>query len=187
MATTKTQIVNLALTRIGEDPILTFDDEGKAAALARLHYPVVIAKMLREYTWNHSKKQGTLTPILPAPVFRFANRYPRPADFVRLVALENDRDARWQVYVDGIYTDLGPPVNAEWIEDHGNVTIYDASFVDAVSLECAHRWVTPLAKSVALKTEIRSEFNDSISLARAIDAIEREENELDARTWVDDR
>jgi hypothetical protein len=68
MASTKTDICNLALSEIGNEAVQITDfdtDTGKAARQCRLHYQDTLEELLRMHTWGCSKKRTQ--PIATVP------------------------------------------------------------------------------------------------------------------------
>lgn len=81
MAVSRTDICNLALGLLDEDPIQDLDsqDEPKAAVL-RIHFPNSFDSGLLAHPWNSCTGREKLTQDADAPLFGFAYQFTLPAD-----------------------------------------------------------------------------------------------------------
>jgi len=89
-ATTEVDIANMALTMLGQQPITDLDDDNNRANLVDKRLADVRDTVLRSHHWNSCIKRASLTKDSTAPVWGYANRYPVPTDFIRLVDTEDD-------------------------------------------------------------------------------------------------
>jgi hypothetical protein len=88
MANSKTQLANLALSRIGETNILYINDTTNDAArqCKRLLQPV-IREVGRTHKWNCLKARAQLAQDSPAPAFGWDYSYTLPALCLQLVTV----------------------------------------------------------------------------------------------------
>lgn len=85
------QIANAALDMVGQQQIMSLDDQTNAARKAKLHIFNSIQEVLASGFWKNARKSATLAEASPAPTSGWAHRYPLPNDYLRLVSL-NDTD-----------------------------------------------------------------------------------------------
>lgn len=64
---TSTDIVNLALDRIGEAPITSIADSGTVPELCNRHYALTVQELLRSHRWNFAITRTVLTPTFVTP------------------------------------------------------------------------------------------------------------------------
>jgi hypothetical protein len=82
-AMTKTEICNLALTKIGQKTLSSIDDPNdKNARLCAIHYAQALDELLRAGFWSFAKKAAKLTADITA-----ANSYPRTVSGINAAAV----------------------------------------------------------------------------------------------------
>lgn len=89
---TATSICNMALLKITDIQINSITADSPVARLCNLLYEPTIKALLRSYDWNFARKQATLTASATNPTFNWARQYPLPADFGRLIDLNQFDD-----------------------------------------------------------------------------------------------
>ncbi len=89
MATSEVGIVNIALARIGEQPLSSLTDDNEAGRLANRHYASLRDAVLRERQWNCAVRRAVLPSLATAPSFGFSACFSLPSDFIRLISLED--------------------------------------------------------------------------------------------------
>ena len=87
MATSKTDLANQALSRLGEPRISDYGENSPNAVTIRLHYDTVRESLLRMHPWNFAVKRAELTALSDDPTFGVDNQYQLPADYIRLNSL----------------------------------------------------------------------------------------------------
>ena len=82
----KVEIINIALSRIGESPIQSLDEGTVPANMAKVFYDPARRATLRDYTWNFSLRTARLAKLDETPDdFLFA--FSLPVDCLRAVAI----------------------------------------------------------------------------------------------------
>lgn len=87
-----TDVINIALRRIGATPITSLTDGSDSANAADDIYTEVRDDLLRSNPWNFATKRVKLAQSSVAPVFEFDFAYPLPSDWLRTVSI-HDNDA----------------------------------------------------------------------------------------------
>jgi len=82
--TTKTQIVNLALHRLGTERINSLADNNKRAKIMNDLYDTTRRKLLRNHSWNFALKRAQLNKLVNKPAFGFEYEYSLPADYIKI-------------------------------------------------------------------------------------------------------
>jgi len=105
-------IVNTALIRIGENPIIDLSENSRPARLANHFYETVRDSILTTHPWNEATKRVILASSGSGEAWGFDNLFPLPADFLRLLDVSHHsdhavghHDIRYKVEENGIVTD----------------------------------------------------------------------------------
>jgi hypothetical protein len=124
--TTETDVVNLALTLLGESRIDSLTDGSKPAQDASAIFVPVRDELMSRYNWTFAMKRGQAALNAEAPAFGFANAFDFPSDCLRVVR----PGARYQGpdltdYRNGPseeYTVEGRQILTDWDADGTNAT-----------------------------------------------------------------
>lgn len=87
-----TDVVNVALRRIGASRITSLTDGSTNANVANDIYTEVRDELLRSHPWNFATKRVKLAQSATDPAFEFDHAYPLPSDWLRTVSV-HDNDA----------------------------------------------------------------------------------------------
>lgn len=173
---TAVSIASNALLRLGSDPISSFDEADNTgsnierARIAANLWPTVRKQVLRAHPWNCAIKRVLLSPDATAPAFGYAYRFQKPGDWLRTLAVGDDRDAiAWRTEGNYFLTDEAtfPLV---YLYDNDNPATYDASLVAAMELAMAAAMAYPVTKSTSLAQAMADEVRGNMALARALDS-----------------
>lgn len=91
--TSELAIYNLALTRIGHEPMASTTEIGKAGDRCRLHYPVMRDAVLAAHPWNFAIRRADLAALVFTPAFEFDYAFALPTDPYCLRVLRTDWEA----------------------------------------------------------------------------------------------
>src|ERR1700692_3849259 len=78
-------IVNVALTLLGQQRITTLNDNVKAARSALAIYEIERDNELRSHLWNFAVKRINLPALTTPPVFGYFAAYQLPDDCIRVI------------------------------------------------------------------------------------------------------
>lgn len=88
MASSKTDICNLALALLDEDPIQDLDSQQEPrASVLRINFPNSFDAAMLERPWNACRKRQVLSKDTAAPVFGFDFQFTLPADCLQVHAV----------------------------------------------------------------------------------------------------
>ena len=93
--TSQVELANIALSKLGANPITSILDEAEEARAVRRFYKSTLRAELRSHPWNCARKRALLAALAEPPPFGFRYQYLLPADCVRILPGPNDED--WQV------------------------------------------------------------------------------------------
>lgn len=83
---TETDLLNDALSQIGEVSIGSINDGTVNANYCLALYPALLDSILRSHHWNFALTRVALSPDVTAPVYEYAYAYTLPSDCLKLVA-----------------------------------------------------------------------------------------------------
>jgi len=168
-----TTICNLALSKIGDQSITSLDDNTLESRFCKLFYPVVLAQVLMQNTWNFATVLSNLSQNSVAPIFDWNYSYQLPADFARIVKFNSfsstDAIANYEINGSTLLTDE-EAASIAYISNAPNASTFTPSFVEVFALRLAAELAKPLAGSLDLKNQLLGEFKVAIAEAGRIDA-----------------
>ena len=194
MATTATGIANFSLASLGARRIVDIDDDTeKNSRILSLHYNQCRKEVLRSGAWNFATRRKTLSPHADPPEYGFAYQFPMPADFVRLVAVNeisiwDNEIADWFELENGLDSDdldVGTvlltdasSIRIKYIADIEDTQRFDPLFVRALSVLLAARAARAITGSDSRGAQLLQEY-ESIALPKAqfTDGVETRSNE----------
>ena len=91
-ASAEINIVNRALTLLGVNTITALTDPDKAASTASVLWDDTRAAVFRSHPWNCLTKRVALSKDSVAPAYGYSAKFQLPADFLRLIRLENPKE-----------------------------------------------------------------------------------------------
>ena len=181
MSSTALDLCNQALALAGEEAILTLDEQTRNAALCRAHYGATLREVLRSSTWNSARARVTLSPLAESPSFGWQYQYQLPADFIRVVRIN---DAQADAVQGPLYEIEGrklltnhSPLNLVYIRnpeiaDGTGVYELDPLLARAVVVLLASKLAWPLQSSRTLRESLLSEYDNILRQARVMNRME---------------
>lgn len=129
----KVQICNLALLRLGTNPITSLTEGTTAANACNLVYDHCRESLLRRHFWNFATEHVQLAADNDAPSFKYAFKYQLPSDFVRVKEIF-EQASNYSIDGTAIYTDDPAPLKLSYIKDITDVTKFDPIFTEVLVL-----------------------------------------------------
>lgn len=195
MATT-TDLVNIALRRIGAARINSFEnDRTKEAVVARDVYQEARKDCLNLHTWNFANKRAQLTASATVPTFGWDYAYPLPEDFIRMVSVHphNDDEAtveyrlEFQSSDDRVLVSNSNTIYIRYIFDLQDVNVFSAAFRDVLAFRLSREFAAALGKTAALAELNDNAFRRKVAHAKAIDGVEDFPEKMAKGSWITDR
>jgi hypothetical protein len=179
-------ICNLALTKIGEEQILSLTEDSKAGRLCNLHYQPIRDTVLRSHLWNFAMKRATLAASTIAPEYDFTTQFPLPDDFIRIVDTDLLRGVEWKIESGHLLTD-DDAVKIRYVSKITDPNKFDPMFIEALAARIAAELSQPLSDSTTLTQQMFQLYNQKMSEARGADAQEGTPDNIEADAWLDAR
>jgi len=188
---TKTDIANMALSKIGESLITDIaDTTSKAARLANLHYLPSLKEILRAHFWSFAMVVAEAEPLdAPAPssvdLTGWTAAFPLPADFVKLRRITNpegtviDRfDFRTIAGARTIVSGGYESIRVDYVQLQDAPTLYDALFVEALVTLLASKLARAITGSERMEADLRQLYEgNALPAARTADGQDTQSNE----------
>lgn len=193
---TPTDIVNIALRRVGADRISSLEnDSSKEARIARDLYDEARRDCLNLHNWNFAIKRDQLTVSATAPEFGWDYAYPLPADFVRMVSVHpHDDDVATVEYRlefqdgdDRVLVTNSNQVYIRYVFDLEDVNVWSAAFRDVLAFRLARDFAGALSKSAAAAELADAAYRRNLSRAKAIDGVEDWPEKMAEGSWLTSR
>jgi len=197
MAQSKTDVCNSALLRLGAATIVDVTDNSPEARACAVQYDSNRRSELRRHPWNFAIKRIVLAADSVAPAFEFTYAFTLPADCLR-VLLPNDSTLDWSVEGGKILTTwadspitgstsssgTGVSLSLRYISDIEDVTQFDPSFYDALSISLAADLCEKLTNSTSKKAALGEDYKFVMSEARRTDALESLPQDPPDDDWI---
>ncbi len=194
----ETELINMALGRIGAKRISDFTDTNEdnvQSVQARLHYAQTRDALLRSHWWRFARKRIQLSENTVAPTFEFDNAFDLPNDFLRLW-IKPFEDNNWGLNnTNRTFSMEGKQlltnedsVYLRYIRRVTDVAEFDPLFTEVLVLKLALKFVMPLSQDKELYQVLYQEMRDILARVRAVD--KRETNNVgvsDSGRWNDAR
>lgn len=165
----KLSIINSALSRMGERPLSSIDQETTTAISMRNVYDQARAYVLRMHPWSCARKRQQVSPITTRPTFGYQNAFPIPADCIRILATGTNE---WEV--EGRYilanTDL---LELVYIWNSDKEQEWDSALAEALTLHLTSEMCKTITGSSASGEVASVKLREVIQQAKTINGMER--------------
>ena len=185
MATDAVGIANMALTLIGQEPILSLTEDNKDARFVNANYNNVRQQVLRAGRWNSATKRATLAVLATAPAWGFTRQFQLPSDFLRMGEAQEPKE-KWRIEGQLFLSDL-TTVQITYVHDLTDVSIMEATLQDAIAAKLAAEICIALTGNRDLMRDVTAIYQAKLAEARYMDAQEGSIEVIEGFKWVDAR
>lgn len=186
------EIANLALTKIGQEPIASFLDNTKQARVVNRTYAILRDELQRKYCWSFAKRYALLPALATPPIFKYGFAYQMPTDCLRLyvasvggpqsnaiglpgVSLNDfiaDDEQDYEIVGTTINTWISAPLKIVYYAQVTDPNQFDAAFRATFACYLAFQWAEAITGSTQKKQAAGQEYTQSMKEARAVNAVE---------------
>lgn len=163
---TDVQICNLALARLGDAKISSLSDATAQAQYCTLFYTQTVQELQTDLDWQFCRKLATATADAAPPAFGYANRFPLPADFLRLLRVngidEDENFSKWEIIGGFIHTSLTGPIQLDYLANVTTPTSFPPVFVELLTAKLAAHLALPLTGSKELFAQMAQIYGESL-------------------------
>lgn len=183
---TSVDICNEALTMIGENTIVTIDDDTKPGRLCKLKYANKRDYLLRRYQWKFATKRIELdTPDATAPIYEFSTKFALPADCIQFREIYPNT-VSYSIESNFILCSESS-LFIKYTYQVTSVDEMDSTFREALSALLARELAIPLADSDSKHRQMDELYEVKLSEARFAGSIEDDLEALEANDWIEER
>ena len=192
MATSETEICNIALARLGNGlQITALSENSKAARFCNLMYATCRDSALRAHPWNFAVRRAVLAQDATAPAFEYSYRYALPSDpyCLKIIRTSMESEGYPDDYrIEGRYllSNEGT-VSIEYIARITDVSQYDAQFTDVLCTLLAAEMCAPLTENASMTKTLWDMYKMKLPESRTSDAQEGTPRAFTADLWVSAR
>jgi len=196
MAASQTTVGNAALAKLGQRPVLSFDDPDDRARWLKSRFDAVRDLCLRANRWHFAMARARLSAEAEAPAFGFGRQFPLPADCLQLVEIggaalatgagEMIAGPRPAFALEGgrILTDAAAPLEIRYVRRIEDVAAWDPLFTEAVACRLAFDLAEKLTQSSGKKEAALRDYQLSLRDAFRVNAIEAPPETMPDGSWV---
>lgn len=149
-------ICNLALTKLGESPILRLDANGcPASRLCYMHYHPVRREVLSACRWSFAKKLVTLHSSEESDEGQHSLPHTLPQDCLRVLAVNSPN---WTLRGRAVFCPQ-KDVRLSYIADVEDTELFEPLFVEAFATRLACKLCIPLLSSTTARRALTDEYN----------------------------
>jgi|TARA_Y100000296_G_C5157394_1_gene249900 hypothetical protein len=178
-------ICNIALTNLGEQKIVSLDENNERARLSKLRFDDVRDTVLRLHPWNCVTARTILNRDTDTPAWGYTYQYSLPSDCIRVLSI-HDATIAYRIEGSKLHTDSGT-IKLKYIQRPSDLTVLDANVVNLIGIRLAWELAEPLTAKTALKTEMWQKFTLELATTRSMDATEGTPEYFHGSTWLDGR
>ena len=187
MATSETDICNLALSRLGRQLITSLTEGTTAADRCVLHYPLSRDTVLRAHPWNFAVRRVTLALSATTPNHEFTYQHALPTDCLKVVRTSWDADGlSIEHRIEGRFILCNETtVKIEYIARMTDVAQFDELFVDVLAQRLAAEMCMVFTDNQSLTRSLLEVYAAKLDEARGVDAQEGTPREIvDVSSWL---
>ncbi len=198
-------IANLALTKLGQQRILSFTDNVKSARSLNAIYAMERDNEIRAHQWSFAMKRVLLPALVDVPAFGYNHAYQLPDDYLKLIqagrfspggmgdVISPGSTRVLGLVVDGsdyriegstIVTNFPAPLGIRYMRRVTDPNQFDACFVKAFASRLAMEMAEDLIQTANKRTLAQGEYKEAIIAAIRANAIELPPDPLPDNSWV---
>lgn len=184
----KTQIANRALSKLGQPRVSNIDTTNtKAARIISSMWDSVRDDVLQAYPWSFAVKRASLAPdgVNADEWDEWSYSYTTPADFLSLYDIKDD--PAYSFEGGKILTDEGSTLYIRYIAQITNTGQYSPVFNNALSTRLAYEACEEVTQSNTKKEALLREYQIVLGNAYLTDAVQNPIVTLEDDDWVTDR
>lgn len=172
---TDIEIINKALLKLGQEPIVALTDTNERAILASAIFASVRDMLITSYRWAFATKRTVIEAEENEPAFGWKKKYALPEDFLRLSEICNADFRETDNYeIEGGYIlcNYVGPLKIKYLAKITTSGIFPVYFCEALACKLAFEFCERLKQDQSRKQMLMQEFMFAISEAKKCNAIQ---------------
>lgn len=189
----QTEIVNMALHKLGANRVTAITDDSKEARTATDVWGPCRDSVLQDHLWNFATRRATLAQLSSDPDWGYDYQFQLPTDCLRVIEMSDpDYEFRVETVKVGaqeykvLLTDEST-AEISYIARIENTGFYSSKFVDALAARLAAEMAFTLTGSTRKEKMALDAYQLILSDARSVDAMEGTPMPVQAEDWLDAR
>lgn len=180
---TEVNIMNRALTKLGERTIASRTENNERARVMNTIYEPVRDDLLRENPWNFAIVEDTLAADPVAPIStRFTARFAYPADMLYMISTENR--SPYRLIGNFIHSSADNSLIIRYIARITDASQFDTGFTEALALKLAHEAAPRLSENTSQQDLLFRDYNLALIKAKKFDGQEDDPRVQPEGSWV---
>lgn len=179
---TETDIANLALQILEDQPITSLADDNTRAREIRRAYEPTLRSLLRTYDWNFARRREVLAPDSTPPAFGRSYQYSLPAKCVCVRPTADDVD--WIVENKKVLTDEGPALNLIYTVLPDDTSTFDDIFVEAFAAKLAYQACGRITGAMTKRKDAKDALDMAVAEAKKANAFENQAKDPPIDDWL---
>ena len=185
MSTSKVQIANGALQRLGERRIESLTQDEPSARSMNAAFDRVVKSEIRRYGWNFAIKRASIAADGDDPTWGDWNRYSLPNDFIRLLRDDESGIAvDWKIEGIFILSADAAPLEFRYLAHIEDPNFYDSLFIEALECKLAMVCCKEITGSHSNAAGVKLDYEEAIAEAKRVNAVEKEAQEFPEDEWL---
>lgn len=194
--TASIDIINRALTKIGEYPVVDAADSGPSQTMSAMWNVLRDAEM-RKNRWGFTITRANVAADATAPAFGYSTRYQLPTDCLRLLMIgdvlpgydptdyRNYTDsAEWAIEGRYVLCNHTGEMKMRYIARTEDVSTWDAMFCEVFACKLAWEACEKVTQNAQKRSMAVEEYRDALVAARRAGAIELPPEPIADDSWV---
>ena len=185
--TSKTELCNLALLKLGKSRVQDIDtDPSQQATDLKLAYDFALNQILNEAEWSFAVRRQALNKLTETPLYQWSYKYALPTnpEYLKLISIENDPDYT----IEGKYILTNESaLNITYTARITDPSEYTTGFKNAFVLLLATKICYNLTGSDSREKTLLSEYENALYQAMTQFKAIRNETPLTSNEWIDIR
>lgn len=195
----RVDIVNHALTKLGEERIIALTDEVVAARHASAVFDLILEGELQANSWTFAMRRASLAAVSPAPAWGYQYAYLVPADFLHLEYVDGQEDSAsrsefigtwapiYRLEGQRIITNIEPPLRIIYTARMDDPNDWDPGFRNAFAIKLAEVLCDPVTQNTTKKQILMAEYAQQIAVSRQRSAIQNPPTQRRDGSWLEAR
>lgn len=191
-------IINHALTKLGEIRIQDVEEDTKPAREALAVWDLLLESELSANSWTFAARRASIAALVSAPAWGYQFSYEFPADLLALtyvngqsiISISDFNGSTAPIYkVEGreILTDIAGPLQVMYTALVTDPDKWDAGFRNAFAIKLAQVLCFPLTQREGKETGLYQEYQLAVQVAKQRAAIQMPPQTLQDSTWFAER